>query len=48
MKGHQTRIKSQPKFEPGEPNISFFAELERKPAKKNAIGQLQNEKGEIK
>ena len=48
MKGHQTRIKSQPKLEPGEPNIAFFAELEQKTARKNTISQIQNEKGEIK
>ena len=48
IKGYQARIKSQPKLEPGEPNIAFFANLERKNAKKSSIGFLQNDKGEVK
>ena len=30
MQGHQTRVKTQPRLEPGEPNISFYADLEKK------------------
>ena len=43
IQGHQTRIKFLPKLESDEPNISFFAEAERK----KAIGQLQNEDGDM-
>ena len=32
--GYRTRIKTQPRFEYGEPQISFFADLEKKSAKK--------------
>ena len=46
--GYQTRIKTQPKFEFGEPNIAFFAELEKKSAKKKNINQLRNSEGELK
>lgn len=48
IQGYQTRIKTQPKFEFGEPNISFFADLERKSAKKRCISQLKNNVGETK
>ena len=48
IKGHQTRIKTQPKFEFGEPNIAFFADLERKSSKKKSISELQDRSGEMK
>ena len=48
MEGHQTRIKTQPKFEYGEPNIAFFADIEKKSAKKKTITHLMDEKGDIK
>ena len=48
IKGYQTRIKTQPRLEPGEPNISFFADLERKESKKKTITHLTNSTGEIK
>ena len=48
MEGYQTRIKTQPRLEPGEPNISFFADLERKEAKKKMISQLRNSEGVLK
>ena len=35
--GYQTRIKTQPRLEPGEPNISFFADLEKRVQKRNAL-----------
>ena len=37
IEGHQARIKTQPRLEPGEPNISFFADLEKKESKKKAL-----------
>ena len=46
--GYQTRIKTQPRLEPGEPKISFFADLEKREAKKKNITHLMNEKEEIK
>ena len=46
--GHQTRIKTQPRFEYCEPNISFFADLEKKSSKKKLISQLMDSSGEIK
>ena len=48
IEGHQTRIKTQPRLEPGEPNISFFADLEKKESKKKNITHLMNPDGEIK
>ena len=44
----QTRIKTQPKFEIGEPNISFYAELEKKTSKKRTISELLSTTGEMK
>ena len=48
IEGYQTRIKTQPRLEPGEPNISFFADLEKRESKKKTITHLQNSDGEIK
>ena len=45
IEGHQTRIKTQPRLEPGEPNISFFADLERKESKKKNITHLMDSNG---
>ena len=45
IEGYQTRIKTQPRLEPGEPNISFFADLEKKESKKKTITQLRASKG---
>ena len=44
--GHQVRIKTQPKLEFGEPEISFFADLEKKTAEKKTVQQLKDSKGE--
>ena len=46
--GYQTRIKTQPRLEPGEPNISFYADLEKRESKKKNITHLMNTKKEIK
>lgn len=48
VEGHLTRIKTQPRFEYGEPNVSFFADLEKKSSKKKSINHLMNSSGEIK
>ena len=48
MEGHLTRIKTQPRLEYGEPNISFFADIEKKAAKKKTISHLMNQRGEMK
>ena len=48
MEGHQTRVKTQPRLEPGEPNISFYADLEKKEAKKKNITHLMDLAGEVK
>ena len=48
IEGHQIRTKTQPKFEYGEPEISFFADLEKKYAAKKSIQQLKDGKGEAK
>lgn len=47
-RGHQTRVKSHPKLEIGEPNIAFYAELETKSAKKRNISELRNNDGDMK
>ena len=46
--GYQIRIKTQPRLECGEPNISFYADLEKKNSKKRAISHLMKPDGEIK
>ena len=48
IEGYQTRIKTQPRLEPGEPNISFFADLEKRESKKKNITHLMNSDNEIK
>ena len=48
IEGYRMRIKTQPRFEYGEPQISFFADLERKSAKKKAISHLQGSDGVVK
>ena len=48
IEGHQARIKTQPRLEPGEPNISFFADLEKKESKKKSITHLMDTEGTLK
>ncbi len=48
ISGYQTRIKAQPRFEPGEPNISFFSDLEKKTSNKKNICELRNSRGQLK
>jgi hypothetical protein len=47
ISGYQIRIKAQPKFEPGEPNISFFADMEKKTGNKKNITELKDINGEL-
>ena len=46
--GYQIRIKTQPRFEHGEPNIAFYSNLEKKYAKKKEITHLMDSQGEMK
>ena len=48
IEGYQARIKTQPRLEPGEPNISFFADLEKKESKKKSITHLMDAEGIMK
>ena len=48
IEGHQIRIKTQPKFEHCEPDIDFYANMEKKSSKKKIITHLKNTDGEIK
>ena len=47
VEGHITRIKTQPRFEYGEPNIAFFADLEMKSSKKKTISHLMDSNGRV-
>lgn len=46
--GHQIRMKTQPKFESCEPNIDFYANLEKKTSKKRVITHLIDRDGVLK
>ena len=46
IEGYQVRIKTQPKFEYCEPKIDFYANLEKKSAKKKLITHLKSDTGE--
>ncbi len=48
IRGHQVRTRTQPRFEPGEPNVSFFADLEKKASKKRCISELRDGDGTVK
>ncbi len=48
ISGYQTRIKTFPKFEAGEPNIAFFADLEKKTSDKKNICELKSKDGTMK
>ena len=47
IQGHQIRTRGQPVYETKEPNIEFYAKLEKRSAKNNTITQLQDKKGQI-
>ena len=47
INGYQVRIKTQPKFEHGEPDIAFLADLEKKMSKKKTISHLMNLEGDL-
>ncbi len=48
IEGHKIRTRGQPTYEINEPDISFFAKLEKKSQSKNNISQLQDEEGNLK
>lgn len=47
IEGHQVRIKTQPKFEHCEPDIDFYAKLEKRSSKKRIISHLKNANGDV-
>ena len=47
IRGHQIRTRGLPKFEIKEPDIEFYAKLEKRSCQKNIIGELQDENGNI-
>ena len=47
IEGHKTRIKSRPQFEAGEPNIAFYAALEKSTGNKKTITELKNDNGDF-
>ena len=48
IEGFKARIRTIPKFEFNEPDISFFSNLEKKSAKRHMITQLIDNNGDIK
>ena len=48
IEGHQVRIKTQPRFEHCEPDIDFYATLEKKTSKKRVISHLKGADGVTK
>ena len=48
IRGHKIRTKGQPIYEINEPDIQFYAKLEKRTAQKNIISELQDEEGNIK
>ncbi len=46
--GYKARVRTSPKFEFNEPNIDFYATLEKKSGKKSTISQLSDQHGQIK
>ena len=47
IQGHQIRTRGHPRYEINEPNIDFYAKLEKRSAKKSIITELQDENGQI-
>ena len=45
--GYRTRIRAHPRFEAGEPNVAFFADLEKKRANKKIVSELRDGSGKI-
>ena len=45
--GHRIRTKTCPRFEYGEPNIAFFADMEKKSSKKNNISEIKDTNGNL-
>ena len=48
IRGHQIRTRGNPDYEMNEPNIAFYAKLEKKSQTRNTINELQDENGSIK
>ena len=47
IKGHRIRTRGQPTYELNEPNIQFFAKLEKRSQQKNIITELQDKNGKL-
>ena len=47
IQGHQIRTRGNPTYEINEPDIEFYAKLEKKSAQKCLITELQDEDGQI-
>ena len=48
IQGHQIRTRGHPIYEINEPDIEFYAKLEKRSAQKGLILELQDEDGQIK
>ena len=48
IEGHQIRTRGHPRYEMNEPDIDFYAKLEKRSQQKNIINELQDENGDIK
>ena len=46
--GHQVRTRGNPDYEMNEPNIAFYAKLEKRSQERNTINELQDEDGSLK
>ena len=47
IEGYRTRTRGLPKYEMHEPNIGFFAKLEKRRAKNTVIAELQDLNGSV-
>ena len=48
IRGHQIRTRGTPDYEMNEPNIAFYAKLEKRSQTRNTINELQDEDGSLK
>ena len=48
VEGHRIRTRFVPKYEHSDPNVSFYAKLEKRSIKKNSISSLKDENGAFK
>ena len=48
IRGHQIRTRGNPDYEMNEPNIAFYAKLEKRSQTRNTINELQDQDGSLK